>query len=152
MFGEKEKEILYIGSDHAGYESKEGVKKFLAEKGYAVTDLGCFSTDPCDYPDIAREVCEKILEREGARGILICGTGTGMSIMANRFKGIRAANCGNEAMAEMARKHNNANVLTMGARVTPVDEMNKIAIKFLETPFEADQERHVRRVEKLDSM
>lgn len=149
MFGEKEKRHIYIGSDHAGFQAKEALKTHLEEE-FHVTDLGTFNEDSVDYPDIAREVSEKVLENHGALGIVICGTGTGMAMTANKLKGIRAALATNEFLAEMARKHNNANVLALGARVTELPEMKKIVDKFLHTDFEANEERHVRRVNKID--
>lgn len=149
MFGEAEKKHVYIGSDHAGFQAKEVLKESLGTE-FHVTDLGAFNEEPVDYPDIAREVSEKILENGGAMGIIICGTGTGMAMAANKVKGIRAAMCTNEFLAEMARKHNNANILALGARVSSTDEIKKIADKFLHTEFEAGEERHVRRVNKID--
>ncbi|MFA6550125.1 MAG: ribose 5-phosphate isomerase B, partial [Candidatus Gracilibacteria bacterium] len=108
---------IYIGADHAGYEMKGEIKKFVEGLDFQIIDLGTFSTDSVDYPDIAREVSEKVIEIPNSVGILICGTGIGMSISANKLQGIRAAECVNETMAEFARKHNNANVLCMGARL-----------------------------------
>lgn len=150
MFDKKEVRYVYIGADHAGYEFKNELKPFLDESGFSVTDLGCFSEASCDYPDIAREVSEKVLETEGAFGILICGTGIGMSMAANKLHGIRAALCTDESMAELARKHNDANVLALGSRTTDVEKMKKICLAFLNTEFEAGEERHVRRVEKIE--
>ena len=149
MFGEKEKIHVYIGSDHAGFQTKEVLKDFLGGE-FHVTDLGAFSEEPVDYPDIAREVSEKVLENHGAMGVVICGTGTGMAMTANKLRGIRAAVATNEFVAEMARKHNNANVLALGARVNNIDELKKIVDKFVHTEFEASEERHVRRVNKID--
>lgn len=151
MFEEK-KEVIYMGSDHAGYEAKTELQKYVEGLGYKVIDLGAFSEEPVDYPDVAREVSEKIYESEKGRGILICGTGIGISMAANKMKGIRAALCTNEEMAEMAKRHNNANVLAMGARITDIEEMKKITDKFLNTDFEKEEERHVRRAEKIDSL
>jgi len=139
---------IYIGSDHGGYEMKNLLKDYLVDKGNDVTDLGCFSTDSIDYPDIAREVCEKVAENPGSRGVLICGTGIGMQIAANKIPGIRATVATDEHMAEMSRKHNNANVITLGGRTTEMEMAKKIVDKFLVTDFE-NEERHVRRVEKL---
>ena len=153
MIGEKTKRRLYLGSDHAGFEAKEELQSYLKEKGdFAVVDLGCFSEDPCDYPDIAREVSEKVVEVPDSLGMIFCGTGIGMAMAANRYKGIRAANVYNEHLAEMTRKHNDANILALGARELDVDLMKKIADKFLETPFEKGEERHVRRVKKIDGI
>ena len=155
MFGEKEKVRIYLGSDHAGFESggiKAQLKEYLDGEGYAVTDLGSFSPEACDYPDIAREVAEKVSEVPGAFGILICGSGVGMEIAANKVKGIRAVVVSDEALAETSRVHNDANVLTMGSRLTDLETMKKIANKFLTTEFESGEERRVRRVEKLNAM
>ncbi len=152
MFGDnkKSKGVIYIGADHAGFERKSKLRDFLISEGYDVTDLGSFTEDPYDYPDIAREVSEKVLERKGSKGVLLCGTGIGVAMSANKLHGIRAVNAGNEAMAEMSRVHNDANVLTMGARVLSEEDMQKIALKFLTTDFDDSEERHVRRVKKID--
>ena len=147
---EKEKTPIYIGSDHAGFDVKEDLKKFLEGEKFHITDLGCFSPDSCDYPDIAREVSEKVLEVENSFGILLCGTGIGMCMAANRLRGIRAAFVNNLEDAEMARKHNNANIVCMGARTTDFELIKQIVDKFLTTEFESDHERHVRRVMKMD--
>lgn len=146
-----EVKVVYIGSDHAGFQSKNAMKTYLEGKGLEVTDLGCFSEEPCDYPDIAREVGEKVLEVEGAMGIAICGSGVGVAIAANKLRGIRAAMINKPEIAETARMHNNLNVLTMGARHTTVEEMKPIVDKFLTTDFDTG-ERHARRVEKLNTM
>lgn len=140
---------IYIGSDHAGFEVKEKLKEVLSVEN-EVTDLGCFSEDPCDYPDIGREVAEKVYDNKDAIGILICGTGTGMAMTANKHIGVRAAVCNTEDLARAARQHNDANVLALGARNNSVDEILKITDVFLNTSFEADAERHVRRVKKID--
>lgn len=152
MIGEKKKHVVFMGSDHAGFKAKSQLHQFLKEKGLDITDLGCFSEDTCDYPDIAREVGEKIMEHPDAFGILICGSGVGVAMAANKIRGVRAAMANNLEIAEMSRRHNNANVLTMGARTTDQAEMEKITTKFLETAFESDLERHVRRVEKINKM
>jgi ribose 5-phosphate isomerase B len=142
---------VYMGSDHAGYDLKNILKKYLTEKGTKVIDLGCFSADSVDYPDIAREVGEKIIEEKNAVGILICGTGIGMMMAANKLFGVRAAACPLEIMAKMARLHNDANILCLGSRI--IDEIlaEKIVDIFLETEFE-NEERHKRRIEKMMAM
>ncbi len=142
--------MIYIGSDHAGYEMKEAVKHFLEENegDMDYVDLGVFTTDSTDYPDIAREVAEKVSENKDARGILICGTGTGMVMAANKLNGIRAASVTNEAMAEMARRHNDANIITLGSRIIDQVVAQKLVKIFLETPFDGD-ERHQRRIDKI---
>jgi ribose 5-phosphate isomerase B len=140
---------LYIGSDHAGYSMKNSLKEYLMGEGHDVVDVGTFSEDSVDYPDIAREVSEKVLENPGAFGVLVCGTGIGMQMTANKLKGIRATVATNENMAEMSRKHNDANVITLGGRTTDLELAKKIVDKFLATEFE-NEERHVRRVGKIE--
>src|SRR5574344_2988309 len=108
----------YIGADHAGIEIKAFVKDLFEQKGHEVIDMGPFSKDRVDYPDFASTVCKKVLDDVGSFGILICGSGLGMSMAANKFDGIRAALCHNEYSARMARKHNDANVLCLGERVS----------------------------------
>ncbi|PIR55458.1 ribose 5-phosphate isomerase B [Candidatus Peregrinibacteria bacterium CG10_big_fil_rev_8_21_14_0_10_36_19] len=147
-----EKVSVYMGADHAGFEVKGKLRDYLESEGYNVIDLGIFTDDPADYPDIAREVGEKVLEVKGSFGILLCGSGVGVCMAANHLKGIRAAFANTEDLADTSRRHNNANVLTLGARNTDFELIKKITIKFLTTAFEADQERHVRRVEKLDAL
>ncbi len=142
---------LYLGSDHGGYELKGALADYLKEAGHEVVDLGVFTDDSVDYPDIAREVCEKVVENSGAFGVLVCGTGIGMQMAANKFKGIRSTVATDENMAEMSRRHNNANVLTLGGRTTSLEEAKAIVNKFLTTDFEEGEERHVRRVEKIDA-
>jgi ribose 5-phosphate isomerase B len=147
---------IYLGSDHAGVNLKKAMKIYLDEKNkgnedYSALDLGVFTNDSTDYPDIAREVCEKVLENEGAVGILICGSGVGMSISANRINGIRAVLANNEITAKIARSHNHANVLCMGERFTGVELAKSIVDAFMSTPFD-EEERHVRRITKIDAM
>lgn len=146
---------IYLGSDHAGLNLKKEIKlyldgKFNGVEGSSALDLGVFTNDATDYPDIAREVCEKVLENEGALGILICGSGVGMSISANRVNGIRAVLANNELTAKMAREHNNVNVLCMGERFTGKDLAMAIVDTFLSTKFDTE-ERHVRRIGKIDT-
>ncbi len=142
---------IYIGSDHAGFPLKEILEKFVKnEMKFEIVDLGTFSQESVDYPDIAREVSEKVLENPGAKGILICGTGVGMCIAANKQKGIRAVDAVNEEMAEMSRKHNDANVLCLGGRMLETEFAQKLVKIFLTTEFEKD-ERHVRRIGKLEA-
>lgn len=143
---------IFIGSDHAGFEAKSELKVYMETQGYEITDLGCFSEDPCDYSDIAREVGEKVQENNGSFGLLICGSGIGISIAANKLRGIRCALLYKAELAETARKHNNANVMALGARYTEMSDMKAVVDKFLSTEFEAVEERHVRRVEKLNTM
>ncbi len=128
---------------------KEGLKDWLEQNGYEYTDLGCFNEDSCDYPDIAWEVCEKVAAEDESKGVLVCGTGLGMSMAANKYKGIRAAMCMTEYMAEMAREHNNAQVICFGGRTTEQDLAEKMLRKFLDTKF-SGVERHQLRVEKIE--
>jgi ribose 5-phosphate isomerase B len=108
---------IVIGSDHYGYPLKEDIRQYLSDLGHEPVDLGCFNEDPVDYPDVAIELAEKIARGEYERGILICGTGIGMAITANKIPGVRAATCHDPYSAERARKSNNAQVLTMGAQI-----------------------------------
>ena len=146
------KSRIYIGGDHAGFEMKTSLHKYLEEQGYDVVDLGCFNPEACDYPDIAREVGEKVLENHGAKGVLICGSGIGMAMAANKLKGIRATVLTDENMADTARRHNDANIATIGARTTDLELVKKILMKFMTTDFESGEERHVRRVQKMDEI
>ena len=141
--------MIAIGSDHGGFELKQDIIAYLEEKGIEVKDYGTYSTDSCDYPDYAKAVARAILDKEADRGILICGTGIGISIAANRFRGIRAADCTDCYMARMTREHNDANVLALGARVVGKGLAFMIVDTFLETPF-SNGERHIKRIEKLD--
>jgi ribose 5-phosphate isomerase B len=144
--------VVYIGSDHAGFSVKDEVKAVLEEHGCKVTDLGCFSEDPCDYPDISREVSEKVMENgQDSIGLLICGSGVGVCIAANKYKGIRAVNANTPALAETARQHNNANVLCLGARLMEGEDIKKTIMAFMNTEFPG-VERHERRVQKLNDM
>ncbi|MBT3864692.1 ribose 5-phosphate isomerase B [Candidatus Peregrinibacteria bacterium] len=143
---------VYIGSDHGGYEMKNNLRDYLKEGGHDVIDLGCFSEDSVDYPDIAREVSEKVMENKDAKGVLVCGTGIGMQMTANKVPGVRATVATDEHMAEMSRKHNNANVITLGGRTTELEKAKKIVDTFFTTDFEEGEERHVRRVEKINGV
>ncbi|MEO6588161.1 MAG: ribose 5-phosphate isomerase B [Pyrinomonadaceae bacterium] len=138
---------IAIGSDHAGFEGKEQIKKTLDKLGCEYEDVGTFSTDSVDYPDFSQKVGEKIESGESEKGILVCGSGIGVAIAANKMRGVRAAQAWNEETAKLARRHNDANVLTIGARVIPEAEIPKIVKVFLETDFEGG--RHAGRVEKI---
>lgn len=141
---------VYFGSDHAGLELKLKLKEYLETQGHKVIDLGAFKVEPpTDYPDIAHEVAEKVRENHGVRGILVCGTGIGMCMAANKSQGIRAAVCESVETVEMTRKHNDANVLCLGGRVLQPEIAKKMVDAFMNTPFE-EGERHVRRVKKID--
>ena len=141
--------MIYFGSDHAGLELKKILQNSVEELGYKTLDLGAFKAEPpTDYPDIAHEVAEKVIENNGACGILICGTGIGMCMAANKVSGIRGANCESVATVEMSRRHNDANVLCLGGRVLNPELAKQMVEAFLKTKFE-NEERHVRRVEKI---
>lgn len=139
--------MIAIGSDHGGYLLKEEIKKHLEEKGYEVKDFGTDSTASCDYPVYAEKVCRAIQSGECEKGILVCGTGIGMSMCANKCKGIRAAVCGDHFSAEFTRKHNNANVLCLGARVIGAGIAMQLVDIFLTTEYEGG--RHEKRVEMM---
>lgn len=140
--------IVAIGSDHGGYELKLNVIKHLEERNIAYKDLGTYTTDSCDYPDYGLKVAKAVASGECTTGIAICGTGVGISISANKVKGIRAALCTDCFTAEATRQHNDANVLCMGGRVVGNGLALKIVDTFLDTPFSND-ERHIRRVSKI---
>ncbi|RJP66747.1 MAG: ribose 5-phosphate isomerase B [Candidatus Abyssobacteria bacterium SURF_17] len=139
---------LAVACDHAGFELKEKVKRQLESEGHGVEDFGCYNTESCDYPDYARKLCEAVLGNMCERGVLICGSGLGMSYTANRYKGIRAALCLNTYMAEMSRAHNNSNVLVLGSRIIDFPAAKDILRVWMETPFEGG--RHLRRIRKID--
>lgn len=141
---------VVIGSDHAGFEMKEQIRDYLQSQGVQVQDIGCNSTASCDYPDFAQAVGEKIRSGECQLGILICGTGVGMSIAVNKIPGIRAANVFDPAIAALAREHNNANVITLGSRFTELSKAQEIVHAFLKTPFAGD--RHAKRVDKITAL
>lgn len=137
-----------IGSDHAGYELKQVISEMLKTCGHEVIDFGCDSCASVDYPDYAYSVAEAVSEGKVERGILICGTGIGMSIVANKFIGVRAALCNDLYTAKMSRLHNDANVLAIGGRVVGKDLAKEIVIVWINTPFEGG--RHQKRVEKIN--
>ncbi len=139
---------ILIGSDHAGYDLKEPTKEKLIKSGYEVIDVGCFSETSCDYPVFARDLCKQIQKGTADRGVLICGTGIGMSMAANRARGIRAALCANEYQARMSRAHNDSNVLCLGSRVLGRDLAFSILEVWLATEFEGG--RHKRRVDIIE--
>jgi len=140
--------MIYIASDHAAFDLRQDLMKILEEMREEFSDLGVEEKHSVDYPDYAHAVAQAVAGEEGARGILICGTGLGMSITANRHPGIRAALCHDAYTAAMARRHNDANVLCMGARVLGLGVAEQILRIFLNTPFEGG--RHLRRVEKME--
>ena len=141
--------MLALGCDQGGYPLMKEIIKYLDEKGIEYKNCGTYSEDPVDYPVYARAVVKEIQSGACDKGILICGTGIGISITANRYKGIRAALCGDCFSAEATRLHNDANILAMGARVTGPGLGVKIVETFLNTPF-SGAERHARRVRMID--
>ena len=140
---------VFIGSDHAGLTLKAALVAHLTESGHAVIDLGPTEAKSVDYPDFAKAVCAKVLETPGSAGILVCGTGIGMSMAANRMPGIRAALCLNEYLARMTRLHNDANVLCLGERVIGQGLAASIVDAFMDTAFEGG--RHQRRVDLIET-
>ena len=142
------KRPIYIGCDAAAYRLKEEIKDYLKNKGFEIFDMGCDSEESCHYPVFAEKVCLEVKkDPENTFGILICGTGIGMSMCANKHRGIRAALCGDTFSAEMTRKHNNANVLCMGARVIGSELAKRIADDFLAADFEGG--RHQTRLDMM---
>ena len=148
LAGNPDNTLIAIGCDHAGYPLKQELLAHLYAKGIAYEDLGCDGT-PCDYPRIAQAVCEKIISGSCECGILICGTGIGMSIAANKIPGIRASVCADEFSTRYTRLHNDANVLAMGGRVVGPGLAIKIVETFLNTPF-SGEERHERRIHLIE--
>ena len=138
---------IAIASDHAGYEEKERLKPLLDNLGIQYEDLGTVSPESVDYPDYARKVAEEVAIGHVDQGLLVCGSGTGMAIAANKVPGVRAAVAWNEETARLAREHNDANVLSLGARVTPAEELPKIVRAWFAAKF--DGGRHARRVKKI---
>jgi len=141
---------ISIASDHAGFSLKKDVILWLKENNYEVLDFGTYSEDSVDYPDFAVPAAEAVANGDSEFGIVICGTGIGVSISANKVAGIRAANCCSVEMSKMSRLHNNANVLAFGARLIDLDMAKSIVKTFLETEFEGG--RHIKRVEKIHSI
>ena len=144
------KNIIAVASDHAGFELKEQISFFLSKKGYEVLDLGTNSSDKVDYPDYGYKLAEAIADKKAGRGVVVCGSGIGISIAANRNPAVRAALCINGEMAQLARQHNDANVIAFGARLISPEVALKCLEIFLNTEFEGG--RHVERVKKLSKM
>ncbi len=141
--------MIAIASDHGGFELKQEIRKYLDERNIPYKDFGTNSTDSCDYPVYAKEVAHAVANKEFEKGILICGTGIGISIAANKVKGIRAALCHDCFSAQATREHNNANILAMGGRVIGAGLALKIVETFLNTEFSND-ERHIRRIDMME--
>lgn len=140
--------MIALGCDHAGVSLMQEIKAYLDQEGFAYEDFGCYSSESVDYPDYAHLVARAVAEGRAEKGILICGTGIGMSIAANKTEGVRCALCSDCFSAEATRLHNDANVLAMGARVIGPSLALKITDIFLKTPFSEDP-RHIRRIEKI---
>lgn len=138
---------IAIGSDHRGFQMKTKLVEFLQQLGHEVADVGTHSVDSCDYPDIASQVAKQVSHHETDRGILICGTGMGMQITANKYNGVRAATCHDEFTAEMCRRHNDVNVLCLSADMLGERRVDQLIKLWLETEFEGG--RHARRLEKI---
>jgi len=141
---------IALGADHAGFELKEKIKQHLTRKGFDVDDRGTNSSESVDYPDFARAVGEKVVGQNADRGILVCGTGIGMSIAANKVPGIRAANANSEVEAQLSREHNDANVLALGARLIDENTAVKIVDRWLNSGFMGG--RHATRVDKITAI
>lgn len=141
--------MIYVGCDHGGYQLKLELMKYLEQNGFEYEDLGC-NGEPVDYPDIAEKVCKKVIADKNSKGILVCGTGIGISMAANKIKGIRAALCADWYSAKYTRLHNNANVICMGGRTTGAGSAVEMLDIFLHTEFEGG--RHAVRVDKITKL
>lgn len=141
---------IAMSCDHGGLELKESIKKYLEEQGIEILDLGTNTTDSVDYPEYGKACGEAVASGKAERGIVCCGTGIGISIAANKVKGVRCALCTDAHMAEMTRKHNDANILAMGGRIIDVETAKNITQTWLDTEFEGG--RHQRRVDMLNNM
>jgi len=141
--------MIAIASDHGGFELKAEIRKHLEERGFQIKDFGTYDEGSCDYPDYSRKAAQAVAEGSCEKAILICGTGIGMSIAANKIPGIRAALCGDCFSAQATREHNDANVLCLGARVTGPSLALMLVDIFLDTPFSNDP-RHMRRISKIE--
>ena len=142
--------IIALGCDHGGYALKEHLKTYLEAQGHTLEDFGCFSTESCDYPDFGAAAARAVASGKCERGIVICTTGIGISIAANKIKGIRCAHCQDAFEAELTRRHNNANMLAIGAGFTGEKLAERMADVFLTTEF--DGGRHARRVDKISAL
>ena len=138
---------ICIASDHAGYELKEKVKDYLIKKSISVIDLGPFSENSVDYPVYAKKVAKRLIMGKSDAGILVCGSGTGMAITANKFKGIRAAQCFNKSSTILSRQHNNSNIICLGSRILKYKDACKYVTYFLNTRFKKG--RHLKRINKI---
>ena len=136
-----------IASDHAGYKLKEDIKNYLIDKNFSIFDVGPFNDESVDYPDYAKKLGNRIKRKKSDMGILVCGSGTGMAISANKIKSIRAAVCYNLKSTRVSRQHNNANIITLGSRLINKKLSFKLVVTFLKTKFEGG--RHLRRIKKI---
>jgi len=143
-------QVILIASDHGGYELKEFIKEYLLKTGYQVKDLGPFSPEAVDYPEFGIKVAQQISEGKASRGILVCGTGIGMTIVANKYPNVRAALCHDQYTAAMSRRHNDANILVMGGRVLGKGVAREVVKMWLETEFEGG--RHSRRLSQIQEL
>lgn len=142
---------ISIGSDHAGFDAKEALVKHLAAQGHQVEDVGAYNNEASDYPIYGEKVARAVAEKRADRGIVVCGNGIGMSIVANKVPGVRAALVLTEKMAQQTREHNDSNVLSLAGRDLPVEANLKLADIWLKTPF-SNVDRHVRRVQEINDM
>lgn len=140
---------IFMGSDHGAFEEKEELKRYLEANGYEVEDVGTDKNERCDYSDFALILCQKVVE-ENCKGILLCGSGMGMSMAANKFKGIRAALCYDMTVAELSRQHNNSNVLCLGGRICSKEEIINITDSWIKAEFEGG--RHIERLAKFENL
>lgn len=143
--------MIYLGSDHGGFKLKEKITEYLESKNYKYQDCGTYNNSSCDYPDFASQVVECVKKEKNNLGILICGTGIGMSIAANKYSGIRATLCYDEITAELSREHNDANILCLGERTTGIKKSLEILDIWLNTPF-SNEKRHIKRLEKINNI
>ena len=141
--------MIAIGSDHGGFDYKKAIMQHFDELGLEYKDFGTYTSDSCDYPDYARPVAEAVASGQAEKGILICGTGIGMSLTANKIRGIRAAVCGDAFSVKATREHNDSNILCMGGRVISQEQAVEFTDIFLNTPCSND-ERHIRRISKIE--
>ncbi len=141
---------VVVGSDHGGFELKEILKKHLSDKGFDIIDVGAYDTNSVDYPDIAELACKRVTSGECSWGVLVCGTGIGISMAANKISGIRCALVSNEYSAEMTKRHNNANMLAFGGRVTGPDLAKNILDSYIGAEFEGG--RHQNRIDKITAL
>lgn len=142
---------IVMANDHGAYTYKLEIKKMLEQEGYTVIDCGTNSEESVDYPDYAKACAEKVLSKEADLGIVLCGTGIGISIAANKIKGIRCGLCTNTTMARLTREHNDANILALGQRTTGIETCKDIVHTFIKTPF-SNGERHKQRIEKISEL